>query len=315
MLLSTREELLAPPVAESTRLANGASQRLVEYIKSLERDLDDRTRQVAAHEQLAYVGSLVQGIFHNIRNPISALTGFMNLIADDLAAVRQSLPDMTIAERDAKLTEALASYTDWFGMAKQAEETLLGLIETVITKCRQDADDSPSAINFNALVAQECAFLEADGFFKHNIEKVYDFDETLPPVCVVYRDFSRAVTAILSNAMDALREVDRRTLRISTRHDDLNLYLEFSDNGMPMFPDGPLGAPALVHSPLTGDGRRFRTRGLDVPSLTSSLTPYDAWITFADHVGEGSCFTIVVPKHRNCATEAEQEEELARRAA
>jgi signal transduction histidine kinase len=107
------------------------------------------------------------GIVHNLRNPLTTIMGFGELLY-------QSHPEL----------DGLEEIVD-------AAQRMKDMVEDILAKSRQRKDTE--AVDFNLLLHRELDFMEADFIFKNKVEKEISLAEDLPPVECVYTDFSQTV--------------------------------------------------------------------------------------------------------------------------
>jgi len=66
---------------------------------------------------------------------------------------------------------------------------------------------------------------------KHNINKIKDFDETLPPVKALIGEMNQVWTNLIDNAIDAMEGTPNATLTIKTERDREFVKVSIIDNG------------------------------------------------------------------------------------
>ena len=118
----------------------------------------------------------------------------------------------------------------------------------------------------------------------------------IPSVIGNYVNFSRALINIISNSLDAIREVDRKgIIEISLKENDDSVILTLQDNGNGIEPErlkvGPDGLPLFVGK-TTKKGKTGE--GIGTRQIFSTFGP--ANISIKSTVGEGTCWTLQMKK-------------------
>ncbi|MGA7828007.1 MAG: GNAT family N-acetyltransferase [Geobacteraceae bacterium] len=118
----------------------------------------------------------------------------------------------------------------------------------------------------------------------------------IPSVIGNYVNFSRALINIISNSLDAIREVERKgIIEISLKENDDSVFLTLKDNGIGIEPErlkvGPDALPLFVGK-TTKKGKTGE--GIGTRQIFSTFGP--ANISVKSTVGEGTCWTLQMKK-------------------
>jgi len=155
--------------------------------------LIDETRrlysQVVQSERMASVGIVAAGIVHNLKNYLTAIQGFAELLAHnhpDIVGVEE------IVIASGKMDHMIADILAKSRQRKTAEE-----------------------VDLNTLIRRELDFLLADAVFKYEVEKDICLAEDLSPIECVYTDFSQAIGNLLHNALDAMHDRDPKKIAVT----------------------------------------------------------------------------------------------------
>ena len=165
--------------------------------------------QMVQSEKLASLGQLAAGAAHEINNPLTAILGYSELLADD-----EILPDRARAtagkiREQARRTKNLVQNLLSFARQVPAERTLLDL-NTVVT----------NAVQLRALD------LHSGG---STIE--LQLESVLPGVRGDNNQLMQVFFNIVSNAIDAMAERGGGKLTIRSQRDRGNVIVLFSDTG------------------------------------------------------------------------------------
>lgn len=160
---------------------------------------------------LEKLGLLVFGIAHNLAGPLAGILGTIDVL-------KLKYPDMS---KD-------------FERISRMGKRLQGDIRLLIQKARLEFTGEVVPVNLVELIHNEVDFYKADSRFKHKTEVTLEAPEKVPVFLAVYGDFSQSFANLLTNAMEAMEEVDDKRLDIRLRHEEDLLILSVTDNGVGM---------------------------------------------------------------------------------
>ncbi|MFH1861959.1 MAG: CHASE4 domain-containing protein, partial [bacterium] len=168
--------------------AGNAIGNLSTFIDVTEKN--DLELELIEASRMAFLGIYSQGIIHNLNGPLNGILGFATLLYKEN-------PDAEIPRR-----------------IRQESQRISEMIMALGRRWQRTGTHLHEPLNLNDIIVDEMSFLEADLFFKLNIEKVYELDRTIPSIHGIYGDFSHALLNILVNAIDAVRESDAHRITI-----------------------------------------------------------------------------------------------------
>lgn len=108
---------------------------------------------------------------------------------------------------------------------------------------------------------------------------------------------------LVNNAFDAVRENGKEEKRVSLFLTDLgkDLIIEIEDNGK--------GINNSISEQIFQNGFSTKNRqsnsGIGLSLVKEAITGLGGYIIFSSNEGEGTIFTVVIPKHRGCLNESE----------
>ncbi len=233
--------------------------------------------QLMNEHKLAAIGQLAAGISHNLNTPIAIIQANAELL-------KLTHPEIKEAEKILQQTKRMSQ-----------------LINTILDKGRKEQSTATMIVDLNDLLKQELEFLNANLFFKHQIEKEYHFDPNLPKIKAVYSDFSQGIANIIQNAIDALFEAPKRKMIISTEWTGQEILLKIADTG-PGIPEqlrDKIFDPFFTTKPTQTEQDAVsdapRGTGLGLSSVYNLLTPYGVKIDFESKEGQGATFILHIP--------------------
>ncbi|OGP69963.1 MAG: hypothetical protein A2169_10595 [Deltaproteobacteria bacterium RBG_13_47_9] len=263
--------------------------------QNLEKLVEVNTRELVKKERQAIIGQMVQGIVHNLRGPVMvvhARAGIACKTARKLLEISEDDPD-----NFRKLVEKVIHNLS--RLSEAVDRTDL-LIDSLLAKGRQEAAGEKQRLNLNDIITQEIKFLDADMDLKRGVKKYLDLDSSIPDLYGTYSDFSQVTYNLIKNASEAMKNLQKKELRISTKHDDENIYIIFQDTGSgissedlerifdPFFTTKPGKEPDNAGEP-TGTG-------LGLYTCSQLMKYYGGEISVQSKLGTGTTFTITIPK-------------------
>ncbi len=192
-----------------THLAEADRARLLARSESSIENLQRLQAQMVQSEKLVSLGQLAAGAAHEINNPLTAILGYSDLLADD-----DMLPERTRAtagkiREQARRTSSLVQNLLSFARQVPAERTLLD-INTVVT---------------NAVQLRALDLHGGESTIELQLETV------LPGVRGDKNQLMQVFFNIVSNAVDAMHGTGGGKVTIRTMRDRGNVVILFSDTG------------------------------------------------------------------------------------
>jgi signal transduction histidine kinase len=171
-------------------------------------DLKHLQVQLVQSEKLASLGQLVGGAAHELNNPLAAMLGYSELLAESGLTEEQRTLAIKIAQQVKRTRVLIGSLLNF---AKQApgEKTLVDV----------------------STVAQTAIKLCQPQFSTHKVEVQTSFATELRRVSADANQLLQVCLHIANNALQALEEVGGGVFFVKTRPEDNSIVLEFSDNG------------------------------------------------------------------------------------
>jgi len=192
-----------------THLAEADRARLLARSESSIENLQRLQAQMVQSEKLISLGQLAAGAAHEINNPLTAILGYSDLLADDLALPERARATAGKIREQARRTKNLVQNLLSFARQVPAERTLLD-INTVIT---------------NAVQLRALDLHNGGTRIEQQLESV------LPGVRGDNNQLMQVFFNIINNALDVLHESANGVLTIKTLRDRGNVVILFSDNG------------------------------------------------------------------------------------
>jgi len=192
-----------------THLADRDRSRLLAQSQQSIENLKRLQAQFVQSEKLVSLGQLAAGAAHEINNPLAAILGFSDLLADDPTVPEKARATAAKIRDQARRTKTLVGNLLSFARQVPAERTLLD-INTVVN---------------NAVQLRALDLRSATTRVELQLESV------LPGVRGDGNQLMQVFFNIISNALDAMEAGKGGVLTIKTIRDRSNVVVLFSDTG------------------------------------------------------------------------------------
>jgi signal transduction histidine kinase len=199
---------LALLVFMRTHLADADRVRLLAEAEMSVNNLRKLQTQIVQSEKLASLGQLAAGAAHEINNPLTAILGFSDLLADDPTLSEKARSTAGKIRDQARRTKTLVGNLLSFARQVPVERALLD-INTVVTNAVQ---------------------LRTLDLHNPNIKIELQLESVLPSVRGDGNQLIQVFFNIISNAVDAM-EAGGGVLTIKTMRNRGNVVIQFTDSG------------------------------------------------------------------------------------
>jgi PAS domain S-box-containing protein len=234
--------------------------------------------ELMRESKLAEFGTFSAGIAHNLNGPLTGILGLCDLL-------QLTKPEVTEIER-----------------IRSQAQVMRDIIANLLKKSRNEQESAPQDLSVEEIIKTELQFLEANLFFKHNVEQVIELDSEAPLIHGIYIDFSQVIGNLLRNAIDAMFHSETRILTVKTWHEEHVLWITVGDTGCGMSEDvlNKIFTPFFTTKPKAAEAEPGEPTGtgLGLASTRNILARYGAEISVKSILDEGTTFTIRFPLNR-----------------
>jgi len=233
--------------------------------------------RAASDDRLRALTTVMAGLAHNLRSPLTAIMGRAELIAALQPELREQF-------------DSIVSQC----------ERINGMLKELTAKLALEAETAPRAVDLSELVERECEFMALDRHFKHEIHKEFALAGGLPAVTAVYGVLARAFAALVDNAVIALRGAAEPRLVIATESGDGAVRLSIRDTGCGILPEN---LPRVFEPGFaTRSGDRYEAapvegtgRGYGLTLAAAAVQGCGGTIEVSSEPGAGTLVTITLP--------------------
>jgi len=260
--------------AMAEQLAKSLAE-LEEWNRTLEAKVEQRTqelRQTQAHlltqSKLAAIGQLGAGVAHEVNNPLASILGYSQLLLRKHAEADGEHTSLKKIEEAAQRCKAIT-----MNLLRFSQRSQLGR----------------SPVTINAIV-DEVLELLAGGLAQSNVQVERSLAANLPDVTADAGQVSLVLINLVSNARNAMPKGG--VLRVATAASGDGVSVSVADTGHGIDGDH---LPRLFE-PFFTTKRVWTGVGLGLAVAYRIVTDHGGRIDVESKVGEGSRFTVVLPK-------------------
>jgi len=239
--------------------------RLRHSLDDTREKLKQAQKEIIARTRLATMGQIAANISHEIRNPLEAMSGAVEILSGEPRLNADSRESLTILQEE---IQNLDDYLNEF--LEFARPMPVRLVSTKI----------------NALV-EDCLFLLRPLLRKKHVKATTELAEDLPTCTLDVNQLKRVIINIVLNSIEAISE--QGELRISTTNPNGRVEIILRDDGEGIRED---------HLPRVFDPY-FTTKssgsGLGLPLSKMIVEQHDGSIRIESRLGEGTIVTVSLP--------------------
>jgi signal transduction histidine kinase len=238
-----------------------ASQESIDNLKRLQ-------TQFVQSEKLASIGQLVGGAAHEINNPLTAILGYSELLADD----------PSVNEKARSLA----------GKIREQARRTKSLVNNLLSFARQVPSEQRSPLDINTIVNTSAQFRRFDLRGK-NIRIEVHTGVGIPEVRGDMNQLLQVFSNIINNAVYAMQEAGGGTLTVRTLFEKGNVVILFSDTGPGM------RDPLLVFDPFYTTKPVGKGTGLGLSICYGLIQDQGGQISCYNRPEGGATFRIELP--------------------
>lgn len=234
-------------------------------------------RKLVQSEKMAALGMLAGGIAHEINNPLGGILAFAQLIMRDLEPGSPLRDDLKEIE----------------GAALRCKQ----IVEDLLNFSRQSQDSEKMVFSVNEVVQKVLPLMRLK-LHTQQIELETDLDHSNPQVLGYPTRLQQVILNLLTNAAQAIESAGRIRIRSCLDKAHHRVEIQVEDNGR------GIAAADLdrIFDPYFTTKEAGEGTGLGLSICYSIISEQDGQIKVKSEVGQGTCFTVVLPVHQDGKT-------------
>ena len=248
--------------------------RLYENVQAKNRELEAALAELKATqneliraERLSVVGRMASAIIHDIKNPMTTIKGFADLLGRD---------DLT-PEARRRFSEKVTHTIDAF----------VGMTQEILDYARGSSDLNLGVTQVGDFVEDICSFVRPE--FEQRAIKIQTLLKYPGPVIMDRDKMWRVFMNIANNARDALGEEGTFVITSQLVEDHVEFWL--ADNG----PGIPREIRKRLFEPFVTHGKQYGT-GLGLAISRKIVEDHGGTIKVETRPGQGACFILRIPR-------------------
>ncbi|MCL5290339.1 MAG: response regulator [Bacillota bacterium] len=234
-------------------------------IEHLQTELHNKEKLLIDRERLAIVGQMAAGMAHEIKNPLTTIKGFVQLLARSADPATKMYLDIIESETN-RMNQVIQ---DFLQLAKpKSPETKLVTINELI-------DEMIPMIKHLALINNHDLIVKTEG--------------NIPPVLIDPAQIKQVILNLCQNGMEAMERGGELTIETGFLPEQGEVHLDITDTGCGIQQENfkSVGVPFFT---TKADGT-----GLGLSICFSIVDKHKGRIEIQSQAGSGTTFSVVLP--------------------
>ena len=251
---------------------------LITRIKLADRENATHAEMLLQANKMIALSKMAAGIAHEVNNPLAAIAEKAGWMKDLLAE-----EDLAGSKNFAEFNQSVDKIEQHVDRARKIIHNLLGFAR------RMEPTTEP--INVNNLLDETTGFLENEvKYVNIRIEKQYA--ENIPEISSDRSQIQQVVLNLLNNAIDAIEHDGTITVASRYAEEIGKVAITVADTGKGITAD----QISKIFNPFFTTKKVGKGTGLGLSISSSIIEKLGGEITVQSKVGEGTVFTILLPK-------------------
>jgi signal transduction histidine kinase len=221
-------------------------------------------------EKLASIGQLAANVAHEINNPLAAIIANAQLLLRDLS-------------------EADEYTIDSLKLIETAGKRAAKIVNNLLQSARKEKHDEFEETSLNETIADAISMLQYE-INKRSIAVSLDLDAEIPDIFANKNQLKGVWINLVTNALGAI-ESEQGTISISTRYENKEFRIVFSDNGKGILSEHK----ERIFEPFFTTKEAGKGTGLGLSVSLQVIKDHHGTIDAESTPGKGAKFIIILP--------------------
>ena len=254
------------------------NRELFEQLQRAYEELRQKSEMLIQNEKMSAIGVLAAGVAHELNNPLTAVVGFAQMIAEKLKASRPANWNDTEYERAQQALENLV----------QGAHRARDIVGSLLRFARATKPDARTLVDINQTLRDAFVFTE-HLLLRHGIMLEKHLAPELPPVWGNAARLQHVFTNLIINAQQATPSGG--TVRVLTERAEQpkGVWVHVEDTGEGIPPD----ALEQIFEPFYT--RKEHGTGLGLSIAKQIIEEHGGEIRVASELGKGARFSVFLP--------------------
>ncbi|MFN4033072.1 MAG: sensor histidine kinase [Fimbriimonadales bacterium] len=254
------------------------NRELFEQLQRAYEELRQKSEALIQHEKMSAIGALAAGVAHELNNPLTAVVGFAQLVAEKLQTHR---PDNWSDAEYKRVQQALEHLVAGAHRARD-------IVSSLLRFARATKPDARSLVDINQVLRDSFIFTE-HLLLRHGITLEKHLSPELPPVWGNTARLQHVFTNLLINAQQATPNGGIVRVMSEPCEAPKGVWVHVADTGEGIPPD----ALEQIFEPFYT--RKEHGTGLGLSIAKQIVQEHGGEIRVSSELGSGSRFSVFLP--------------------
>jgi signal transduction histidine kinase len=254
------------------------NRELFEQLQRAYEELRQKSEMLIQNEKMSAIGVLAAGVAHELNNPLTAVVGFAQMIAEKLKASRPTNWNDTEYERAQQALENLV----------QGAHRARDIVGSLLRFARATKPDARTLVDINQTLRDAFVFTE-HLLLRHGIMLEKHLAPELPPVWGNSARLQHVFTNLLINAQQATPSGGIVRVITERAEEPKGVWVHVEDTGEGIPPD----ALEQIFEPFYT--RKEHGTGLGLSIAKQIIEEHGGEIRVASELGKGARFSVFLP--------------------
>jgi two-component system NtrC family sensor kinase len=222
-------------------------------------------------EKMASIGQLAANVAHEINNPLAAIIANAQLLRRDLL------------DADENTIDALR-------LIETAGDRAAKIVSNLLESARREKHHEFEEISLNETILDAISLVRYE-INKRSISMHLDFAKDLPLLFANRNQLEGVWLNLINNALGAI-DSSEGTIAVSTRYENKEFYIVFSDNGKGILPE----LQSRIFEPFFTTKEAGKGTGLGLSVSMQVIKEHHGDIQVESTPGKGTKFIIILPE-------------------